>query len=62
LLLDKDDLVQKGYGWMLKSASHSQQTEVYEYILPKKIACPAQLYIMRLKKCLKKWKQLPWKA
>lgn len=28
LLLDKDDLVQKGYGWMLKSASHSQQTEV----------------------------------
>ncbi len=36
LLLDKDDLVQKGYGWMLKSASHNHQTEVYEYILAKK--------------------------
>jgi 3-methyladenine DNA glycosylase AlkD len=26
LLTDKDDMVQKGYGWMLKAASQSQPT------------------------------------
>lgn len=26
LLLDKDDMVQKGYGWMLKAASMSEPT------------------------------------
>lgn len=30
LLLDKDDLVQKGYGWMLKAASMSEPTAVAE--------------------------------
>lgn len=33
LLMDKDDLVQKGYGWMLKEASKPHPDEVYEYIL-----------------------------
>ena len=33
LLRDKDDLVQKGYGWMLKEASHMHQKEVYDYVL-----------------------------
>jgi len=33
LLQDKDDLVQKGYGWMLKEASRMHQKEVYEYVL-----------------------------
>lgn len=33
LLLDKDDMVQKGYGWMLKEASKSHQKEVFEYII-----------------------------
>jgi 3-methyladenine DNA glycosylase AlkD len=33
LLLDKDDMVQKGYGWMLKEASKLHQDEVYRYIL-----------------------------
>lgn len=36
LLKDKDDLVQKGYGWMLKEASKSHQAEVYEYIMKRK--------------------------
>ena len=30
LLLDSDDLVQKGYGWMLKAASESHPREVYD--------------------------------
>jgi len=33
LLQDKDDLVQKGYGWMLKEASKMYQKEVYDYVL-----------------------------
>jgi 3-methyladenine DNA glycosylase AlkD len=40
LLLDKDDLVQKGYGWMLKSASHSYQNEIFEYVMSKKAIMP----------------------
>jgi len=33
LLQDKDDLVQKGYGWMLKEASRIHQKEVFDYVL-----------------------------
>src|SRR5208283_4382337 len=33
LLLDKDDMVQKGYGWMLKEASKQHQSDVYQYVL-----------------------------
>jgi 3-methyladenine DNA glycosylase AlkD len=33
LLTDKDDMVQKGYGWMLKEASQMHQDEVYQYVL-----------------------------
>lgn len=40
LLLDKDDLVQKGYGWMLKEASKPYQQEVFDYIMSKKAVMP----------------------
>ncbi|MFA6944742.1 MAG: DNA alkylation repair protein [Pedobacter sp.] len=40
LLLDKDDLVQKGYGWMLKAASEAHQNEVFDYVLSKKEIMP----------------------
>jgi 3-methyladenine DNA glycosylase AlkD len=33
LLEDRDDLVQKGYGWLLKEASRQHQTEVFNYVL-----------------------------
>ncbi len=33
LLQDKDDLVQKGYGWMLKEASKVHQKEVFDYVV-----------------------------
>ncbi len=32
LLMDKDDMVQKGYGWLLKEASKPFQKEVFEYV------------------------------
>ena len=40
LLLDKDDMVQKGYGWMLKAASEAHQKEIFSYVLSKKAVMP----------------------
>jgi 3-methyladenine DNA glycosylase AlkD len=40
LLLDKDDLVQKGYGWMLKEASRQHQQEVLDYVIQNKKEMP----------------------
>ena len=40
LLLDDDDLVQKGYGWMLKAASQAHQKEVFEYVMKNKKDMP----------------------
>jgi 3-methyladenine DNA glycosylase AlkD len=40
LLLDKDDLVQKGYGWMLKAASESNQRAIFEYVIKNKTIMP----------------------
>ncbi len=33
LLLDEEDLVRKGYGWLLKEASRHHRQEVYDYVL-----------------------------
>jgi 3-methyladenine DNA glycosylase AlkD len=40
LLKDRDDLVQKGYGWMLKEASKAHQQEVFEYVMINKKEMP----------------------
>lgn len=40
LLLDNDDLVQKGYGWMLKAASQSHQQEIFDYVIKNKSIMP----------------------
>jgi 3-methyladenine DNA glycosylase AlkD len=40
LLMDKDDLVQKGYGWMLKAASQAHQQDVFSYVMSKKAIMP----------------------
>jgi 3-methyladenine DNA glycosylase AlkD len=37
---DKDDMVQKGYGWMLKAASQAHQEEVFRYVYSKKSTMP----------------------
>ena len=37
---DKDDMVQKGYGWMLKAASQAHQQEVFKYLMNKKATMP----------------------
>jgi 3-methyladenine DNA glycosylase AlkD len=40
LLKDRDGLVQKGYGWMLKEASKTHQQEVFEYVIKNKKEMP----------------------
>lgn len=40
LLIDEDDLVRKGYGWMLKEASRVYRHEVYDYVLKNKAVMP----------------------
>jgi 3-methyladenine DNA glycosylase AlkD len=37
---DKDDMVQKGYGWMLKAASEAHQKDVFNYVMRKKTTMP----------------------
>jgi len=40
LLMDNDDLVQKGYGWMLKAASQAHQNAVFDYVMKHKTHMP----------------------
>lgn len=40
LLHDPDDLVQKGYGWMLKAASQAHQSQVFDYVMKNKAVMP----------------------
>jgi 3-methyladenine DNA glycosylase AlkD len=37
---DSDDMVQKGYGWMLKVSSQLHQKEVFDYVFSKKATMP----------------------
>lgn len=40
LLTDQDDLVQKGYGWMLKAAGEAHQDEVFGFVMDHKQEMP----------------------
>lgn len=40
LLLDEDDLVQKGYGWMLKEASKTFLEDVFRFVINNKSKMP----------------------
>jgi 3-methyladenine DNA glycosylase AlkD len=40
LLTDRDDMVQKGYGWLLKEASRKHQKEVLDYVMKNKKVMP----------------------
>jgi 3-methyladenine DNA glycosylase AlkD len=40
LLVDEDDLVQKGYGWMLKAASQQHLQEVFDFVIKNKKIMP----------------------
>lgn len=40
LLEDGDDMVQKGYGWMLKEASRKHEKEVFDFVMKNKDRMP----------------------
>jgi 3-methyladenine DNA glycosylase AlkD len=40
LLTDTDDMVQKGYGWLLKEAGRKHQQEVFFYVMRNKKSMP----------------------
>jgi 3-methyladenine DNA glycosylase AlkD len=40
LIADKEDLVRKGYGWLLKEESRTYQNEVFEYVMKNKHKMP----------------------
>jgi 3-methyladenine DNA glycosylase AlkD len=40
LMQDKEDLVQKGYGWLLKEESRTRQKDVFDYVMKNKSKMP----------------------
>jgi len=40
MLLDDDDMVQKGYGWLLKVAADKYRKEVFEFVMQRKDRMP----------------------
>ena len=40
LLADEDDMVQKGYGWLLKEESRKHQKEVFDYVMRNRNVMP----------------------
>ncbi|OJU53015.1 MAG: DNA alkylation repair protein [Bacteroidales bacterium 45-6] len=58
LLTDNDDLVQKGYGWMLKAASEAHQQEVFDFVVLNKAAMPRTALRYAIEKMPKEMKAI----
>jgi len=56
LLTDGDDLVQKGYGWMLKAASEAHREEVFDYVMFHKQTMPRTSLRYAIEKMPPEWK------
>jgi len=61
LLTNADDLVQKGYGWMLKAASQAYQKEVFNYVMKNKSAMPRTALRYAIEKMPKELKTVAMK-
>lgn len=57
LLTDTDDMVQKGYGWMLKEASRKHQGEVFDFVVKYKKDMPRTALRYAIEKMPKALKQ-----
>lgn len=57
LLLDKEDLVQKGYGWALKAASEKHSQEVLDYVIKNKKQMPRTALRYAIEKMPQDWKK-----
>jgi len=61
LMMDADDLVQKGYGWMLKAASEAHRDEVFEYVMKYKQVMPRTAFRYALEKMPKDMRDMAMK-
>lgn len=59
LLSDKDDLVQKGYGWMLKEASKIYSEEVFDFVMEHKNKMPRTALRYAIEKLPANYKKTP---
>jgi 3-methyladenine DNA glycosylase AlkD len=62
LIKDKDGLVQKGYGWMLKVASQSHQQEIFDFVMKNKSSMPRTALRYAIEKMPTDLKELAMKA
>ena len=58
LLRDTDDLVQKGYGWMLKEASKPHQEEIFDFVIQHKNEMPRTALRYAIEKMPKDLKEI----
>ena len=56
LFSDEEDLVQKGYGWMLKEASKEHPEEVFEYVMNNKKEMPRTSLRYAIEKLSEDWR------
>lgn len=57
LLEDGDDMVQKGYGWLLKESSKNYPKEVFDYVIKNKDVMPRTALRYAIEKLPPKWKK-----
>lgn len=56
LMKDADDMVQKGYGWLLKAASEAHPKEVFDFVMAHKKEMPRTAFRYSLEKMPKEWR------
>jgi len=57
LLLDEDDMVQKGYGWMLKEISNKRPREVFDFVMKRKATMPRTALRYAIEKLPPAWRK-----
>jgi 3-methyladenine DNA glycosylase AlkD len=50
LLTDKEDMVQKGYGWMLKAASEADHMLIYDFVMKQRESMPRTAFRYAIEK------------
>lgn len=53
LIPDHDDMVQKGYGWLLKTLSEKHESEVFDFVVARKEIMPRTAYRYAIEKLSK---------
>ncbi|MEA1994161.1 MAG: DNA alkylation repair protein [Euryarchaeota archaeon] len=57
LLMDGEDLVQKGYGWMLKEAANQYPEEVFQFVMDRKDTMPRTSLRYAIEKMPQEWRK-----